>query len=132
MVPLVGARLPPALLVVAGGRADTTLAAAMAAAAAVVMARVARVTVAATRARDSGQQTEHGARRHATASRWKIGSAGARTDCSELENLIHQRQSDNNKYCFEVENPYAPSPARPHPFRKSWLALTVPGAYSVL
>ena len=50
MVPLIGARLPPALLVVAGGRADTTLAAATAAAAAVVMARVARMTAAVARA----------------------------------------------------------------------------------
>ena len=49
MVPLIGARPPPVPLVVAGGRTDTTLTAAMAAAAAAVMARVARVTVAAAR-----------------------------------------------------------------------------------
>ena len=49
LVPLIGARPAPVLLVLAGGRTDTTLTAAMVAAAAAVMARVARVTMAAAR-----------------------------------------------------------------------------------
>ena len=58
MVPLIGAPPPPVLLVVAGGRTDTTLTAAMAAAAAAVMTMVARVTVAAARARNAGREAD--------------------------------------------------------------------------